>query len=268
MAVYMVFVPKRPIHSRFQATGLSSCRDGLFAGHRVPISMILPIDPSLPPGSATQAAVHLVLSSTYGWLAISLLPAVFGAWIGVNLRVTEGITGAAALMVLLLGGFGFRLLIQQVQPTRLALPAVWAFTFFTGLMLSLTLVPWLGFYTTGNSLMMAFACAAVMLFAAAATTRVLGRALPAVVEAALGAVVIAGFIGVAELLSRSSTQVVVWSAMLGGLLGVVVLHERRRLACEEVSLSSVAATVGVFLGLFTAFRSLSPLLGRTGEERI
>lgn len=230
--------------------------------------MILPIDPSLPPGNAMQAAGQLVLSTTYGWLAISLLPAVVGAWIGVNLRVTDGITGAVALMVLLLGGFGFRLLILQVQHTRLALPAVWAFTFFTGLMLSLTLVGWLGFYTTGNALMLAFAAAAVMLFSAAASTRVFGRALPAVAEAALGAVVIAGVIGVAELLLRSSTQVIVWSAMVGGALGAVVLHERRRLAGEVVSLPAAAATVCVFLGLFTAFRSLSPLLGRAGEERV
>jgi modulator of FtsH protease len=231
-----------------------------------PFFMILPIDPSSPLVSATQAAGHLVLSSVYGWLAISLLPAVFGAWIGVNLRVTEGITGAVALMVLLLGGFGFCLLIQKFQHTRIALLAVWAFTFYTGLMLSLVLVGWLGFYTTGNALMLAFATAAIMLFAAAATTRFLGRAPSTVVEAVLGAVMIALVIGAAELVLRSSTLVIVWSAMVGGALGAVVLHERRCLDLEDAS-QPVAATVGVFLGLFTAFRSLSPLLGRTGEER-
>ncbi|PKO68013.1 MAG: hypothetical protein CVU22_09675 [Betaproteobacteria bacterium HGW-Betaproteobacteria-16] len=231
--------------------------------------MILPIDPSSPLVSATQSAGHLVLSSIYGWLAVSLLPAVFGAWIGVNLRVTEGITGAAALIVLLLGGFGFSLLIRQVQHSRFVLPAVWAFTFFTGLMLSLTLVPWLGFYTTGNTLMMAFAGAAVLLFAAAATTRVLRRAPPPVVEAALGVVVVALVIGFAWLLLRSNIQMIVWSALLGGALGAVMLHERRRLARgEEASLPASTATVDVFLSLFTAFRSLSPLLGRTGEERV
>lgn len=231
--------------------------------------MILPIDPSSPLVSATQSAGHLVLSSIYGWLAISLLPAVFGAWIGVNLRVTEGITGAIALMVLLLGGFGFCLLIQKIQRTRYALLAVWAFTFYTGLMLSLALVGWLGFYTAGNSLMLAFATAATVLLAAAATTRLLGRAPSPVVEAALGAVVIALVVGAAELVLRSSTQVIVWSALLGGALGAVMLHERRRLArFEEASLPAAIATVDVFLGLFTAFRSLSPLLGRTGEERV
>jgi modulator of FtsH protease len=229
--------------------------------------MILPIDPSSPLVGATQAAGHLVLSSIYGWLAISLLPAVFGAWIGVNLRVTEGITGPIALMVLLLGGFGFCLLMQKVRSARYALLAVWAFTFYTGLMLSLTLVGWLGFYTTGNALMLAFTAAAFMLFAAAVTTRLLGRAPSPVIEVALGAVVIALVIGAAELASRSSTEVIVWSAMVGGALGAVVLHERRCLDLEDAS-QPAAATVGVFLGLFTAFRSLSPLLGRTGEKRV
>ena len=229
--------------------------------------MILPIDPSSPLVGATQAAGHLVLSSIYGWLAISLLPAVFGAWIGVNLRVTEGITGATALMVLLLGGFGFRLLIQKVRSARYALLAVWAFTFYTGLMLSLALVGWLGFYTTGNALMLAFATAAAMLFAASAITRLLGRAPSPAVEAVLGAVVIALVIGAAELVLRSSTQVIVWSAMVGGALGAVVLHEQRCLDHEDASLPA-AATVSVFLGLFTAFRGLSPLLGRTDQERV
>jgi modulator of FtsH protease len=229
--------------------------------------MILPIDPSSPLVSAAQSAGHLVLSSTYGWLAISLLPAVFGAWFGVNLRVTEGITGAVALTVLLLGGFGFLLLIQKIRRTRYVLLAVWAFTFYTGLMLSLTLVGWLGFYTTGNALMLAFTAAAFMLFAAAATTRLLGRAPSPVIEVALGAVGIALVIGAAELASRSSTEVIVWSAMVGGALGAVVLHERRCLDLEDAS-QPAGATVGVFLGLFTAFRSLSPLLGRTGEKRV
>jgi modulator of FtsH protease len=228
--------------------------------------MILPIDPSSPLVGATQAAGHLVLSSIYGWLAISLLPAVFGAWIGVNLRVTEGITGPIALMVLLLGGFGFRLLMQKVRSARYALLAVWAFTFCTGLMLSLALVGWLGFYTTGNALMLAFATASTMLFAAALTTRLFRRAPSPVAEAVLGAVAIALVIGAAELVLRSSTQVIVWSAIVGGSLGAVVLHERRRLEPEDAA-PPAAATVGVFLGLFTAFRGLSPLLGRTGEQR-
>lgn len=228
--------------------------------------MNLPIDTSTPARDAPEAAGLVVLRNTYGLLAISLLPAVFGAWIGINLRVTEGITGAIALMVLLLGGFGFNLLIRQLQLNRWALPAVWVFTFFTGLMLSLTLVGWLGFYTTGNALMLAFACAALMLFAAAVTTRLLGRAPSPAVEAVLGAVVIALVIGVAELVLRSSTQVIVWSAMVGGVLGAVVLRERRCLDLENASPPG-AATVGVYLGLFTAFRSLSPLLGRRGRRR-
>jgi FtsH-binding integral membrane protein len=230
--------------------------------------MNLPIDTSTPVSDAPEAAGFVLLRNTYGLLAISLLPAVFGAWVGINLRVTEGITGATALIVLLLGGFGFSLLIRQVHHTRFALPVLWAFTFFTGLMLSLTLVRWLGFYTTGNTLMTAFAGAAALLFAAAATTRVLRRALPPVVETVLGVAVIALVIGAAELLLRSSTQVIVWSAVVGGALGAIVLHERRCLAQEERSLSAATATVGVFLGLFTAFRSLSPLVGRTGEERV
>jgi hypothetical protein len=170
-------------------------------------------------------------------------------------------------MVLLLGGFGFSLLIQKFKSVRYALLAVWAFTFYTGLMLSLTLVGWLGFYTTGNALMLAFTAAAFMLFAAAVTTRLLGRAPSPVIEVALGAVGIALVIGAAELASRSSTEVIVWSAMVGGALGAVVLHERRCLDLEDAS-QPAGATVGVFLGLFTAFRSLSPLLGRTGEKRV
>lgn len=229
--------------------------------------MNLHVDSNTRAKGAPASAGLVALRNTYGLLACSLLLAVPGAWFGVNLRVTEGVTGTIALIVLLLGGFGFSMLIRRAWHTRAALPVLGAFTFLAGLMLSLTLVRWLGFYNTGNALMIAFASASAVLFAAAAATSVFGRAPAPSIELVLGVVMLALVAAVAEQLLRSSTQVIALSILVGGLLGAAVLHERRRLARDEVLLSPAAQTVGVYLGLFTAFRSLSVLLGRTGGER-
>jgi hypothetical protein len=53
-----------------------------------------------------------VLRNTYWLLALSLLPTVLGAWIGVATGVTRGLTGGIGLVVFLAGAFGYDLLLQ------------------------------------------------------------------------------------------------------------------------------------------------------------
>ena len=53
-------------------------------------------------GSAVQR--NRVLRNTYALLALSMLPTVLGAWVGVATGITAGLTGFLGLVVFLGGG--------------------------------------------------------------------------------------------------------------------------------------------------------------------
>ena len=77
-----------------------------------------------------------VLRNTYWLLALSLLPTVAGAWLGVATGITQALTGGLGLIVFLGGAFGFIFAIEKTKNSAAGVPVLLAFTFFMGLMLS------------------------------------------------------------------------------------------------------------------------------------
>ena len=93
---------------------------------------------SLDYGYATTSAEqrNKVLRNTYWLLALSLVPTVLGAWLGVATGITSGLSGGIGLMVFLGGAFGFMYAIEKTKNSAAGVPVLLAFTFFMGLMLS------------------------------------------------------------------------------------------------------------------------------------
>ena len=56
-----------------------------------------------------------VLRNTYWLLALSLLPTVLGAWVGVATGITTALTGGLGLMVFMGGAFGFMFAIEKTR---------------------------------------------------------------------------------------------------------------------------------------------------------
>ena len=67
-------------------------------------------------GLDVQAQRNRVMRNTYGLLALSLLPTVLGAWLGVATGITQSLSGGLGLIVFLVGAFLF----------CWALPSSWA----------------------------------------------------------------------------------------------------------------------------------------------
>jgi modulator of FtsH protease len=85
------------------------------------------------------------LRNTYWLLALSLLPTVLGAWLGVATGITQALTGGMGLIVFLGGAFGFMFAIEKTKNSAAGVPVLLAFTFFMGLMLSRLIAMVLGF---------------------------------------------------------------------------------------------------------------------------
>ena len=86
-----------------------------------------------------------VLRNTYLLLALSLLPTVLGAWVGVATGITAALSGMVGLVVFLVGAFGFIYAIEKTKNSAAGVPVLLAFTFFMGLMLSRMIAMVLGF---------------------------------------------------------------------------------------------------------------------------
>ncbi|MCC2675594.1 MAG: hypothetical protein K0R58_2541, partial [Ramlibacter sp.] len=92
--------------------------------------------PSYGYGTTTTVAErNKVLRNTYWLLALSMIPTVLGAWVGVSTGITRSLTGGLGLVVFLGGAFGFMYAIQKTKDSAAGVGVLLAFTFFMGLML-------------------------------------------------------------------------------------------------------------------------------------
>jgi modulator of FtsH protease len=217
-------------------------------------------------GAGAAAARNKVLRNTYWLLALSMLPTVLGAWIGVQTGITAGLTGFVGLIVFLGGAFGFMFAIEKTKNSAAGVPVLLAFTFFMGLMLSRILATVLGFSNGASLVMTAFGGTAGVFFVMANLSTVIKRDLSgmgkwlfigmlAVFFGAIINVFVGSPIGMAVI---ATLAIVVFSGFL--------LYDLKRIV-DGGETNYISATLGLYLSLFNIFQSLLALLGIFGGER-
>src|SRR5260363_421311 len=103
-------------------------------------------------------ARNTVLRNTYGLLAASMAPTVFGAWLGVSAGFSLlSATSPGMSMLLFMGiAFGFMFAIERFKNSGIGVALLLGLTFFMGLMLSRLLSFILGFSNGASLTMLAF----------------------------------------------------------------------------------------------------------------
>jgi modulator of FtsH protease len=216
--------------------------------------------------SASLAERNRVLRNTYWLLALSLVPTVLGAWLGVATGITAALTGGLGLIVFLGGAFGFMFAIEKTKNSATGVPVLLGFTFFMGLMLSRMIAMVLGFKNGSELVMTAFAGTAGVFFVMASLASTLKRDLSGMSKwlfiGAIGLMVggiINVFIGsTAGMMVLSTLAIVIFSAyMLFDLKQII----------DGGETNYISATLALYLDLFNIFQSLLALLGIMGGER-
>ena len=64
---------------------------------------------------ALAAQRNRVLRNTYGLLAVSLVPTVLGAWVGVSTGISQAMGGGLAALLFLAGAFAFMFAIEKTK---------------------------------------------------------------------------------------------------------------------------------------------------------
>ncbi len=119
-------------------------------------------------GAGSVAARNTVLRNTYWLLALSLVPTVLGAWLGVSSGITRSMGTGMSLIVFFGGAFAFIWGIERNKNSGLGVALLLGFTFFMGLMLSRLIASVLGFSNGAQLVAYAFGTTGVV-FAAMAT---------------------------------------------------------------------------------------------------
>src|SRR3954463_16776001 len=132
--------------------------------------------PSYGYGAVTTAEQrNKVLRNTYWLLALSLIPTVLGAWLGVATGITRALTGGLGLIVFLGGAFAFMYAIQKTKDSSAGVAVLLGFTFFMGLMLSRLLAMVLGMKNGTGIVMTAFGGTAAVFFVMATLSTMIKR---------------------------------------------------------------------------------------------
>ena len=205
------------------------------------------------------------LRNTYLLLALSMIPTVLGAWLGVATGITAGLGGGLGLIVFLAGAFGFMFAIEKTKNSAAGVPVLLAFTFFMGLMLSRMLAVMLHFSNGPTLIMTAFAGTAGVFFVMAALSSVIKRDLSGMGKwLFIGALAVV-FGSIINVFVGSTTGMLVISVMVIGIFSAYMLYDLKRIV-DGGETNYISATLALYLDLFNVFQALLALLGIVGGD--
>lgn len=204
-----------------------------------------------------------VLRNTYWLLALSMLPTVLGAWIGVSTGITASLGGGLGLIVFLGGAFGFMFAIEKTKNSAAGVPVLLAFTFFMGLMLSRMIAMVLGFKNGADLIMMAFGGTAGVFFVMASLATVIKRDLTSMGKwLTVGAVVLMAA-AIINVFVASSAGMMAIAVLAIGIFSAFMLYDLKRII-DGGETNYITATLGLYLSMYNVFQSLLMLLGIGG----
>ena len=207
-----------------------------------------------------------VLRNTYWLLALSLVPTVLGAWLGVATGITQSLGGGLGLILFLGGAFGFIFAIEKTKNSAAGVPVLLGFTFFMGLMLSRMIAMVLGFKNGPELVMTAFGGTAGVFFAMASLSSVIKRDI-----SGMGKWLFVGALaimvgGIINIFVGSTAGMMAISVMAIGVFSAYMLYDLKRII-DGGETNYISATLALYLDVINVFQSLLALLGIMGGER-
>jgi len=208
-----------------------------------------------------------VLRNTYWLLALSLVPTVLGAWIGVTTGIVAQMGTGATLLLFFGGAFAFMFAIQKTKDSAAGVGVLLAFTFFMGLMMSRLLAYVLGYKNGTGLIMTAFGGTAGVFFAVASLATVIKRDL-----SSMGKFLFVGALAIIigsvlnALFFQSGPMMLAISVMAIGIFSAYMLYDIKQVI-DGGETNYITATLQIYLDLVNVFQNLLLLLTSLSGER-
>ena len=201
-----------------------------------------------------------VLRNTYWLLALSMVPTVLGAWIGVSTGIMRSLGGGMGVILFLVGAFGFIFAIEKTKNSAAGVPVLLGFTFFMGLMLSRLIGHVLGMANGAGLIMTAFAGTGVIFFGMATLSTVIKRDLSSMGKFLFIGLIMLIVAGIANIFLQSSALMITLSVIAIGIFSAFIIYDLKQVR-DGIETNYISATLNIYLDLYNIFQSLLSILG-------
>jgi modulator of FtsH protease len=219
--------------------------------------------PGYAGAGALSAERNRVLRNTYWLLALSMVPTVLGAWVGMAMGINRVLTPGIGLIVFLAGAFGFMFAIEKTKNSAAGVPILLGFTFFMGIMLSRLLAVVLGMGNGASLVMMAFAGTGAVFLGMATLSTVVKRDLSSMAKFMFIGMILVFVAAIANFFIQSGALMITLSVLVIGIFSFFILYDLKRVRDGEET-NYITATLGVYLSIYNIFQSLLALFGIAG----
>jgi modulator of FtsH protease len=215
---------------------------------------------------AVSATRNRVLRNTYWLLALSMIPTVLGAWVGVQTGILRAMSPGVTMVVFLAGAFGLMYAIERTKESATGVYVLLGFTFFMGVMLSGLLSAILGFRNGASLIMTAFGGTALVFAGMATLASVIKRDLSGMGKfLTVGALLIL-LAGLINFFVQSSAMFLTLSVLCIALFSAFMVYDLKRVI-DGGETNYISATLAIYLDIYNVFQSLLSILGIFGGER-
>lgn len=220
----------------------------------------------LSPSGTVAATQNRVLRNTYMLLALSLVPTVFGAWLGVQMRFSLFSSSPLLGFMLFLGiAIGFFYAIEKTKNSAWGVAFMLGFTFFMGLMLSNLLGRVLGLNNGGTLIATAFGGTSLIFVGMATLAGTIKRDLSNMGKFLMIGVLLLIVASLANIFLQMPALMLTIMVLAIGIFSALLLYDVNRIITGGET-NYISATLAIYLDIYNIFSNLLALLGITSGD--
>ncbi len=218
-------------------------------------------EPMPQAGGAVAESQNRVLRNTYWLLALSMLPTIAGAWVGMQFNFIALFAAAPIMTPLLMFGvmIGALFAVTALRNSAWGVPALFGFTFIAGLMLAPILTVAGGFRNGGQLVGLAGGMTAAIFFAMAAIATVTKRDFSFLGKFLFVGLILLIVASLANLFFQIPALSLTISAVAVLVFSLYLLHDVSNIV-RGGETNYITATLNLFLDVYNIFISLLNLL--------
>jgi FtsH-binding integral membrane protein len=218
-------------------------------------------------GSDNALLRNRVLRNTYWLLALSMIPTVLGAWLGVQIKFSFFAGSPFMGFILFLAiAFGFFYAIEKTKNSAIGVAVLLGFTFFMGLMLSGLISRTLGFSNGPTLIMIAFGGTAAVFGVMATIATVSKRDFSGMGKWLFAGVIVILLASLANIFLHLPALYLAISVIAIAIFSAYILYDVQQII-NGGETNYISATLNIYLDVYNIFANLLSLLGIFGGER-
>ena len=226
-----------------------------------------PESPMMAPGQTSSSTLALaqnrVLRNTYALLALSMLPTIAGAWLGIMFKFSFfGAHPAVGFIAFLAIAFGFFYGIEKTKNSGWGVALLLGFTFFMGLMLSRMLGAVLGLANGASLIALAFGGTAIIFVSMATLATTIKRDLSGLGKFLFVGVIMLLLAAFANIFLQLPGLMIAISLIAIGIFSAFMLFDVNRIVTGGET-NYISATLALYLDIYNVFVNLLAILGIT-----